>query len=75
MKLGELTLVRATANLPGLPRGQHALVDLRAPYMKGALRGKMIVRAKKAPPEWACVLCGADDERTGAGELVCAACA
>lgn len=74
MKLGDFTLVRATANLPGLRRGEHALVDLRDPYMKGALKGKMIVRAKKAPPEWACVRCGQDDERTAAGQLLCAAC-
>lgn len=74
MKLGDLTLVRATANLPGLRRGEHALVDAREPYMKGALKAKMIVRAKKAPPEWSCVRCGADDERTDAGQLLCASC-
>lgn len=67
-------LVRATMNLPGLRRGQHALVDPRSSYIAGALRSQALVPAERTPDDWNCVRCGKSDGRTQAGGLLCSDC-
>lgn len=42
-------LVRATINLPGLPRGEEVLVDDEDPYMADCLKTGLLVPVEKTP--------------------------